>query len=690
MISFEKLDELKKFLQRDKGRKTFSPVRFINVDSLSDWFEMKNFLNTLTTEFIFLSDYCAGGDTFPNFRRLRNDLQKETRNVCVLPLSEHLRINPDQATQEINLFLNLLKSEAHSLRIYFLMYRLNSFFLSLKITDPRQKDCVLISSSAAADDYLLTIIQKSMQFKVSGERVEGLKQYLKYWEESPNASLTLYTENAVHLQDKNFFDDVKVIANAFDLLRHHYALPAEFRKNFGREADWQKLAELVAMTGSFEQAFRKEFKVNGFGVSVFKNFGELESFRQWFLWLRCKLQGSGYVALCANASGSTEEFVAQIYEKIFSYAEETVFDEFCDERREILSLMKIMPSEDFLERVRQSEKQLALKVLTSNSRAEQLLIFETLQQFRFNELDTARKILRRTFPALANYLAEGSNGFNEEQAKYFCQYRWLKVTNRLTEDFSRQVTEFARNAGKNIYVLKSRNEIISEEYSDAAALFFVDGLGAEYMNFFAADFAPLEEDFSVKYWVGRCNLPSVTELNKDFLQGRNVAGEVLELDTLKHESRTYPENILGKLEILSTLKEKIIHALEGHEKIILCADHGTSRLAVLARQSKFDKAFSVKNRKVYKSGRFADALPDDAKNFPTALEYDGKIIFADYSRFTQRGAPGSEIHGGASLEEVIVPVVAIERRKKISEQKKSLLDVPKIKRGISENKNFDI
>lgn len=691
MITFESLDELKKFLQRDKGQKNFSPMRFINVNSLSDWFEMKNFLTTLAMDFIFLSSYCFSEDTFPNLRRLRNDLQKETRTVCILPLSEVLRVNPDQATQEINFFLNLYNVKIYSFRVYFLMYRLESFFLSLKITDPRKKNCLLLSNSEMTDNYSLTIIQKSMQLQTSGEHVDGFKQYLKFWEKLPGASLTLYTENAVHLQDKKFFDDVKVIANAFDLLRYHYDLPDEFKRNFGGEESWQRLAESVAKAGSFERAFCKEFNVGTFSLSAFNNFSSSENFRQWFLWLRCKMQDSGYAVRCAKVSSSPQEFAEKIYELILSCGDEKIFDELCNERRELLSLMKILPPPNFIEQVRQSDKRLALKVLTDNSQTERVMIFETLQRFRFNESDSALKILQRNFQVLANYLSSGVSGFTTQQAEYFCRYRWLKVINRLTEDFNRRIKELAQNAGKNIYALKSRNEIVGEEYSDMAAIFFVDGLGAEYMNFFAADFATLEEEFSVKYQIGRCNLPSVTELNKDFLQGKKVAVEVLELDTLKHENRTYPENILAELKFLSTLKEKILHALDIHEKIILCADHGTSRLAVLSRQTKFDTIFSADGRTVYKSGRFADTSSDKVQNFPTALEYDDKIIFADYSRFVQKGAPGSEIHGGASLEEILVPVITIERRKKNAErQTQSLTPIPKIKRGIADNKNFNI
>lgn len=692
MITFENLEEIKNFLQLDAGKNSFSPVRFINVDSLEDWFKMKNFLNTLTENFIFLSQYCIGEETFPNLRKLRNDLQKNIQTVCIIPLSEFLRVNPEKADTEIKYFLNLYKSEMYSFRIYFLIYRLKSFFLSKKIIDPRKNECILLSAADMTDDYSLTIIQKSMQFKTVGERVDNFKNYLRYWENTPNESLTLYTNNAVYLQDKKFFDDVKVIANAFDLLRHHYTLPAELKRNFGREEDWQKLAELIAETGNFERAICKALAVKNFATSVFKNFDERENFQKWLIWLCCRIKNFDYVSLCAKKSSSSEEFVTKIYELIFSFADEKNFDKICEERREILSLMKIFPPKSFLERVKKSAKRLALKVLTDNSHAERLLIFETLQKFRFNEYNLAEKILQRVFPELAKYISCTGNGFfSPEQAEYFRRYRWLKVTNHLTEDFNRHVTEIAKNTGKNIYFLESRNQIVSEEYSDDTAIFFVDGLGAEYLNFLAEDFSSLTENFFIKYKVGRCNLPSVTEHNKDFFYDRKVIGEILDLDKLKHENLNYPENILGELKFLSALKEKILSATDTSKKIILCSDHGTSRLAVIARQKKIAHAFPSEGRQVYKSGRFADAMAGDEKNFPTALEYDGKIIFADYSRFIQKGSPGSEVHGGATWEEILIPVITIDRREKILEQAiKPSFSAEKNKRGIAENENFDI
>lgn len=662
MRTFENIDELKSFLQRDQGRKSSTPVRFVNVDSLADWRKLNQLLHTLTPNFVYLSEYCSSADILPNARKLSSDLRKAEQSLCVLPLSEFLRLSP-AADREAVRFLNLYKGTSYAFRIYFPFYRLRKLLLALNENDPRQREAILLVAPKAADDNSLTVIQSSMQLKTTGEHIDGFKQYLRYWEKSPQAaSVTLYTGNAVHLQGKKFFADVTVIADAFDWLQHTQALPAEFKRNYGDSSYWEHLADLVATAGSFEKAFLREFKLVAFNKSVFKNFGRLSRFRRWFLWLRCKLQGSDYVARCAKAAATQEEFVTQIYEFIFACADDKQFEVFCNERREVLSLMKTLPPETFPTKIRQADKKLALKILTDNSYIEKGLIFETLQKFKFNEYTASRTILHSVFPVLANYLADGKVGLTAEQAEYFRHYRWLKVTNQLTEEFNRLVKTTARDRKENVYALESRNKIVSEEYDANTAIFFVDGLGVEYMNFLVADFALLEEKFCVTCRVGRCNLPSVTELNKDFLQGRNIAGELLTFDVLKHERRTYPENLLSELAMLPTLKERILQALNLYEKVILCSDHGSSRLAVLARQTKFDSPYPAEGRTVYKSGRFAEALADDAHKFATALEHDGKTILADYSRFAQKGSPGNELHGGATLEEILVPVISIRRR----------------------------
>ena len=90
-----------------------------------------------------------------------------------------------------------------------------------------------------------------------------------------------------------------------------------------------------------------------------------------------------------------------------------------------------------------------------------------------------------------------------EQEDYFLQYRWLKITDNLTADFVSKVDELAERKGKDIYHFKSRNQIVENEYlnSDSVAIYFVDAMGAEYLNYFFANLSTYDEKFSVRFQV---------------------------------------------------------------------------------------------------------------------------------------------------------------------------------------------
>ena len=254
MITLKTFDALKDFLLRDKITPTIYPVRLINVDTISLWIEVKNFLATQSTN-IFLSDFCEEDDTMPNLRRLYSRLKKESQSVYIVPLSEFLRLQPEIATYELNKILDINSQGTKNFRLYFLMYRFRSVIQSLNIFDSRKKDNVILLETEQADEYSLTIIQKSMNLKLAGDRAEGFQKYLQYWEGTPDAPLNLYTDNAIYLQDENFLDDVKVIANAFDLLRHHYNLPVDLKRNFGDNAQWEQLALSCNREGSLNKSF---------------------------------------------------------------------------------------------------------------------------------------------------------------------------------------------------------------------------------------------------------------------------------------------------------------------------------------------------------------------------------------------------------------------------------------------------
>ena len=217
------------------------------------------------------------------------------------------------------------------------------------------------------------------------------------------------------------------------------------------------------------------------------------------------------------------------------------------------------------------------------------------------------------------------------------------------------------HGGRNIQ--QSRNHYVTEHYDNQTAILFVDGMGIEYIDYLSYLFSNLnDQQYSVTFEAGYCTLPSITEVNKDFMNGRNVIEPpVRELDELKHANNVHPESLIKQLKILDELKNRVLGLLVGNiHRIIITSDHGTSRLAVKIRNTGMDNAIpKPENISVYKYGRFCEGTDDEPK-YPTAINYNDKLIFADYSRFIQSGAPIDEIHGGASLEEWIVPVITVE------------------------------
>lgn len=70
MTTFKDLESLQLFLKQDAKRVSLNPVRFINVDSMAMWIEVKKFLLALADETLPLSKFCEGKDTTPNIKSM--------------------------------------------------------------------------------------------------------------------------------------------------------------------------------------------------------------------------------------------------------------------------------------------------------------------------------------------------------------------------------------------------------------------------------------------------------------------------------------------------------------------------------------------------------------------------------------------------------------------------------------------
>ncbi len=671
MTTFRDPESLKEFLKQDSKRVSLNPVRFINVDSMSMWIEVKKFLLSLADETMLLSKYCEGEDTTPNIKRISATLKKVKKSQFISPLSEYLRIVPEQAEAVIQKFIkeDYQNNEDGKLRIYFLMYRMKSLLRTIPTDDPRAKNCIILLETDEESDYKLTIIQKDLNVSLFGNEIDGFRRYLEYWEANPDKPLTLHTSNAIHFEKNHFFDDVHVIVTSYDLIKYQYGLPASIYEELGSDDNWNGLVKVIIREGAFDKACCSVFSINKYSSSLFERWNQLNDFHKWILWLWTRLQsGKSYESVAAITCNSVSDFLDAVYCCIIDYLHGDKFEQFYRERKRILNLMCEVPTDRFWGKINVLNRVDALSCLTCLTDIERKTVFEIIANFDYKNRNIVLPILKYVYPQLYYYLRNdqlpNSAGLSPEYEEYFNEYKWLKATNTINKEFISKVKRIAMEKGSSVFKMKPRNHYVTKHYDKRTKILFVDGLGIEYVDYMAYLFSGLDEQkYSVTFEVGFCTLPSVTENNKDFMDGRKtIEPPFRELDELKHANNVYPESIIRQFHVLDSLKNRVLGLLVGNtQRIIIAADHGTSRIAVKVRNTEYDNVYpKPDNVEIYKYGRFCKGTQDEP-DYPTAINYDEHLIFADYSRFIQNGAPMDEIHGGASLEEWLVPIVTVER-----------------------------
>ena len=134
-----------------------------------------------------------------------------------------------------------------------------------------------------------------------------------------------------------------------------------------------------------------------------------------------------------------------------------------------------------------------------------------------------------------------------------------------------------------------------------------------------------------------------------------------------------PIYLIKELEIIDELLNKIrASILSGqYSKAIIVSDHGASRLAVLHET---ENIWSMETKGEH-SGRCCKISEiNDKPDF--AIEESEYWVLANYDRFRGSRRANVEVHGGASIEEVAVPIIEITQ--KVSNIEAFIVDESKV------------
>ncbi|GAB6155779.1 hypothetical protein JCM17380_45300 [Desulfosporosinus burensis] len=648
------------FLNKDARIADFNPVRFINVETMKMWGRVKSFLTTNSKKFIRLSDFCQNEDIAPNMNLLRKEIRLTNASTLVTPLSEYLRINRPIANKMIYdiLHANFENNHEGKLRVYILLYRMKDILSNLELS-PNETKTVSYINESSENDYSLTIVQKNFDFSIDGNVIDGFKKYLIYWEQNPDKPIILCTMNAINYSDIVFSDNVMVIVSAYDLLRQYFGMPNTLNKELGTDEQWSKLASEYSKVKNLDLTMCTLLSASKYNDNLFENWNTYDSLKQWLLWIWARLQTKiEYLKISSNNSKSVHDFENIIFIGIVEFLDKPRFSEFYEERKVLLNAMKLPVTNARMTAFDELDPLNRMRCLTDRTLEEKQAIIKCFSEV--SDTEAAEHILESVYPLAYYYLQ--NIGFNDTDVEeYFKAYRRCKITNKGNDSFINMVNMIANEHGTKFWGLPSRNTLVEQQYADNTIILFVDALGAEYVSALKSGFDENVYDIDIHF--GHSNLPSTTERNNDFYKGKNHATPYYDLDSLKHSNCIYPQSVVQELDHILEIQHKIKELLAEYDTVMIASDHGSSRLAVLYRGESFDTNETAER---YKYGRYCVDSEGDYSASQGCIRYDtddkSYWIFANYNRFKQKGAPVCEIHGGASLEEMIVPVFCVSKK----------------------------
>lgn len=275
--------------------------------------------------------------------------------------------------------------------------------------------------------------------------------------------------------------------------------------------------------------------------------------------------------------------------------------------------------------------------------------------------------VKDVYPETATYLNADLVFGDATLEEYFRDYRELKMAGRVTPEFyERSQRVVPPNS------VQSRDGMMQRYASDdACALLVVDAMGAEWLPMLVA--MAQERNIGVdSIGVGEAHLPTSTEFNNIYwpddvrrMPGIKRFDNIAHKGVEAHEARCAEDNLAAALDVIGgEVLPRVAEGLARFERVLVTADHGSSRLAVLAWQAepRLARTLHCEAGADVADWRYREAAAQG--ECPPELEetLDGHWVVRGYNRLPQKGGGQSfELHGGATLEERLVPVVIFLR-----------------------------
>ena len=611
---------------------------------------------------IRVSDFCTKDDKFPDLDEMIDhfrtaDVDYRDNKYVVVGLGEYLALRGET---EIITELNRLKTTTlGGARVVLLLRGINSYVNELSANDKKLsgQGRVYITS------YPMTNLSATnVTHDVGMVPQKGIKWLLQSYENGISGSV-LFSSSRAFLSS---IIPVSVISGAYSALKH-FVVDFPLSEQFGTDELWENLLkEIQKKEHSLDAVFERYGVDDNFEDDIYNKCSGVQ-FRNWLYFISLKVNTeriqNAYLSWVAKETDNWGEFKNNLLVFItkITHADKS-FKKMYDERKKLL---REFPDSDVAVFVKENSIEPAEEIyrLTDNSQIERRQILSWVAHHGWDEE------YAYVYPLLSSYLQKfifDCGSLSNEVTAYFEQYKLQKVSNQLSDAFLTQVENWGKTF-KYSRIQTRDNAIKNIPDRHSAFLYWIDAMGVEYLALIVE--LAKRKGLSVHIDIGRAELPSLTEHNKGFFETWDGIDKYKEeaLDDIKHHDKggffftscEEPIHLESEIAVI----EKAINfaatklAMRECKSFVIASDHGASRLAVIKRQ---EEKYSTETGGEH-SGRCCKVF--DGCDLTNCVEEKGYLVLTDYGRFKGSRAANVEVHGGASLEEVLVPIVTLKLKK---------------------------
>lgn len=663
------------------------PCRVIMVRNLQQYRELLDALRKIPgTEMVSSADLFSGTDVMPRYENLTN-ADYNSRWVILTGVSEYLRLfsKNEADTQR---FAKLWSHQAPATSIGRIVIPLwdcavQWYDKSLHLTDDiRQNDFYYDCTDTLDAEHQMKVVVLADSFSKYENLIRdkydrvitGLKDWYDYWSAPPTdeLSIALITARFRVVQALNGNISVRVIQDALSFIRENLKggtiLDPE---NCPKEAQ-ECLIESALHYASLDSAMLSCLNISAFkpldvvGKWSFMSTGQRQLVRLWF-----QLHpDDSYLSHCVLGSKNLWELEKHILYGIFSQRQ--LHPEWIAESQKLIKAMKLERDDSYFDELdKMLDYNERLSFLSGNTQRERAYLLHMVGMWiREDETEAlASSSMRDIYPALYAYL--DGMPYDEDLRRYMKLYKTFKLSNTLPDD------EQLYFAGIEIDRYYYRYTALSDSICDGCIVLWIDALGVEWLPLLLWSLQKSLVGTIQDVKIGLANLPAETEFNKQWEKMVLPYEKLDKLDKLAHkgvvDDPNYYSCIDEQIEFVAGIKEKVETLLKTYHRVIITGDHGASRLAARFFHMR-DGIPMQKDWKALNHGRYAlvPAIPSVLHETQVSAKDDAGnnyIVFKNYDHFVKPGfATGTdednpifgELHGGATPEEALVPIVVFE------------------------------